>query len=102
MRFKALHNFTDKLPLMSYINPSKLIGTTTEESILSGVLNGVVAELEGIIQSYQEKFTELQVVLSGGDINYFDKRLKNNIFAVPNLVLLGLNVILNHNVGQKK
>jgi len=99
MRFKALHNFTDKLPLMSYTNFDGLIGATTEESILSGVLNGVVSELEGIIIKYQNKFPDLKVILSGGDINYFDKRLKNNIFAVPNLVLLGLNVILNYNVG---
>ncbi len=98
MRFKALHTFTDKLPLMSYTNFSELIGATTEESILSGVLNGVVSELEGIIQKYQDNFPDLKIILSGGDINYFDKRLKNNIFAVPNLVLLGLNVILNHNV----
>lgn len=98
MRFKALHNFTDKLPLMSNTNFSELIGTTTEESILSGVLNGAVAELEGIIQKYKNKFPELNIVLSGGDFNYFDKRLKNNIFAVPNLVLLGLNKILDQNV----
>jgi len=100
MRFKALHNFTDKLPLMSSTNFSELIGTTTEESILSGVLNGVVTEIEGIIQRYQKKFAELEIILSGGDINYFDKTLKNNIFAVPNLVLLGLNVILDYNVGR--
>jgi len=100
MRFKALNTFTDKLPLMSYTNFSELIGTTTEESILSGVQNGVVSELEGIIQNYQSKFPDLKVILSGGDINYFDKRLKNNIFAVPNLVLQGLNVILNYNVGS--
>jgi type III pantothenate kinase len=101
MRFKALHTFTDKLPLLSYTDYSELIGRTTEESILSGVLNGVASELEGIIEKYQEEFEDLKIILSGGDMNYFDKRLKNNIFAVPNLVLFGLNVILEYNVGSK-
>lgn len=101
MRFKALHTFTDKLPLMSYTNYAELTGTNTEESILSGVLNGVIAEIDGIIEKYQNKFNDLTTILSGGDMNYFDKRLKNNIFAIPNLVLFGLNVILDYNVGPK-
>lgn len=99
MRFRALHNFTDNLPLMSYKNFSELIGNTTEKSILSGVINGTIAEMEGIIERYQNNFNELKIILSGGDVNYFDKMLKNNIFAVPNLVLFGLNIILDYNVG---
>ena len=100
MRFKSLNNFTDKLPLVSKRECNNLIGQTTEESILSGILNGVIAEIDGIINSYLRNYENLTVILSGGDIKHFDKRLKNNIFAVPNLVLVGLNVILDYNDKQ--
>lgn len=101
LRFKALHNFTSKLPLVPYKNFEGLTGTTTEESILSGVLNGTTAELKCIINDYCSIYPEIKVVLTGGDFNYFDKKLKSNIFAVPNLVLIGLNVILDFNVKKK-
>lgn len=102
LRFKALNRFTDKLPLL---NPKKidyLIGKTTEESILSGVINGLAAEIDGIIGSYKEIYKDLTIIMSGGDHKYFDKRLKNNIFALPNIVLFGLNVILDFNEVEKK
>jgi type III pantothenate kinase len=99
MRFKALNTFTDKLPLVSLIDHSELVGNSTESSIRSGVLNGVVAEVNGIIERYVDQFTDLKIILTGGDANYFDKRLKNNIFANSNLVLEGLNMILDYNVG---
>jgi type III pantothenate kinase len=97
MRFKALHTFTDHLPLIEGDKNGKLIGSSTEESIISGVLNGMTAEIEGIINKYADIYENLTVILSGGDLNCFDKNLKNNIFAFPNLVLTGLNIILDFN-----
>lgn len=97
MRFQSLHNFTDKLPLLKMKYYDTLIGCTTEDSIYSGVIIGVIAEIEGIIEKYKKKYSSLKIIFSGGDIKYFDKRLKNNIFALPNIVLLGLNVILDFN-----
>ncbi len=99
MRFKALHTFTDKLPLISVENNISpiLIGETTREAILSGVINGIIAEIDGIIDAYKQKFSDLNIVLSGGDYKYFDKRLKNSIFARSNFVLEGLLEILNFN-----
>jgi len=97
LRFKSLHTFTSRLPLINSKNFGGIIGKTTEESILSGVLNGTVAELNCTIQRYQELFTGLQVLLTGGDMNFFDGKLKSNIFAAPNLVLTGLNEILDFN-----
>lgn len=102
IRFKALHTFTDKLPLVTKIrvrNP--LIGTTTEESILSGVMNGVLAEIDGIITQYNKKNANIKVLISGGDMKYFDKKIKNSIFAFPNIVLFGLNIILDFNAENK-
>jgi type III pantothenate kinase len=98
LRFKALHKFTGKLPLISRKSPEDLIGSSTEGSILSGVMNGVLSEVEGTIEKYRQRFPGLIVVITGGDAAYFVSNLKSNIFAIPNLVLEGLNVILEWNV----
>ena len=102
MRLRALHTFTGKLPLISGKNRAKLTGTTTAEAILSGVINGTLAEVEGIITRYLQKHSNLRVILSGGDLNYFDKRLKIRTFAVPNIVIEGLYLILELNAGLIK
>jgi type III pantothenate kinase len=102
LRLKSLNLFTDKLPLLKAEKIDFLIGKTTKESILSGVINGIASEIDGIIRSYKENYENLTIILGGGDYNYFDKMLKNNIFALPNIVLLGLNVILNFNEFKKK
>ncbi|MCE9540132.1 MAG: type III pantothenate kinase [Bacteroidetes bacterium] len=101
MRFKALNTFTSKLPLLD-VNEKfdTLIGTTTSESILSGVEIGIIAELEGIIDSYKQLFPDINVVLTGGDANFFEKRLKRRIFTDSFLILKGLNCILNHNLKK--
>jgi type III pantothenate kinase len=99
MRYKALHTFTSKLPLVTRIDKADLIGASTESSITSGVMNGVFAEVDGIIEIYKKRYHDLRTILTGGDANYFDKNLKNNIFANSNLVLEGLNIILDYNVG---
>jgi len=100
IRFRALHTFTGKLPLVEGLTQPDLIGRTTEGTILSGVLNGVFAEFSGIVERYRLTYPELIVILTGGDHKYFDNKLKNNIFALPNLVLEGLNLILEFNEGK--
>ncbi|MBN2616164.1 MAG: type III pantothenate kinase [Bacteroidales bacterium] len=98
MRLKALHTFTDQLPLIELMDSDiELIGTTTETAILSGALHGMAAEMEGMIHRYQNKYKSLKIIFGGGDYKYFDKRLKNNIFATPNIVLKGLKEILDFN-----
>jgi type III pantothenate kinase len=101
MRLMALHNFTQKLPLVALNEETPLIGRTTEESILSGVLNATRAEIDGMIEKFNNHYEQLAVILSGGDIIYFDKSLKNSIFAVPNIVISGLNQLLAFNFGKK-
>ncbi len=96
MRFKALHHFTQKLPLVSKKEIKQLIGTDTSTSILTGVINGTIAEIEGTIKNYEAKYSGLQIVITGGDADFLKKHLKNRIFAAPNLTLIGLNSILNH------
>ena len=101
MRLSALHTFTDKLPLLDLEPAPALIGRDTRESILSGTVNGCIAEIDGIIEEYKKTCPALSVVLSGGDANFLQGKLKNSIFVLPNIVLLGLNEILHCNVPQK-
>jgi type III pantothenate kinase len=100
MRFNAMHTFTDRLPLLSADdNFTGLIGGTSAESILSGAQNGAVYEMDGFIDQYSSQFNNLKVFLTGGDTEFFAKRLKNRIFADQNLILRGLNRILVHNLN---
>lgn len=98
MRFKAMHQFTGKLPLVTLNDDVDLIGRTTEESMQSGAIFGVISEIDSFINSYKEKNKDLTVVLTGGDVNFLAKRLKNSIFANPNFLLDGLNTILLYNL----
>lgn len=97
IRFNALNTFTEKLPLIESKKVNYLIGKSTEESILSGVINGTALEINGMIIKYKNNYPDLKVVLSGGDMKYFDKELKISIFAVSNIVTLGLNIVLEFN-----
>ncbi len=97
MRFDALHHFTGKLPLLSGREKVCLVGKNTRNSILSGVLNGILAEVKAIVEDYQKMFPELQIIFTGGDYKYFVDKLNFPTFAEPNLVLMGLQKILEFN-----
>lgn len=97
MRFSALNTFTSKLPKIKKAVPEKFIGSTTEESILSGVVFGASKEIDGMIDEYKKQFSGLKVIISGGDAPMFVPHLKNKIFAVPQIVLRGLYQILKFN-----
>jgi type III pantothenate kinase len=94
MRYKSLHTFTSKLPLLEINKPNNFIGNSTNESINSGVVNGVIQEIEGIIAQYKKKYLHLTVVLTGGDTNFLA------IFANQNFLLEGLNEILIFNKNK--
>lgn len=100
MRFRAVHEFTARLPLVDPAEAPDFVGDSTAASIQSGVYFGMLAEIEGIISRYSEKYKEMKVVLTGGDAGVFENRLKAPIFASPNLVLVGLNSILDYNVNR--
>ena len=97
MKFKALNTFTQGLPL---VEPKEagLIGNSTKTSIQNGVINGTSFEMQGFIDHFMSLFSNLRVLLCGGDISFFENKLKGPIFVAPNLVLYGLNRILLHNV----
>ena len=97
MRYKALNAFTARLPLLEPESPVDLIGNATESSIHSGVVNGLCAELDGVIGQYKSRFRDLTVILTGGDAQFLSKRLKNTIFANSNFLLECLNQLLEYN-----
>ncbi|HTH55985.1 MAG TPA: type III pantothenate kinase [Cyclobacteriaceae bacterium] len=98
MRFEAMHTFTKRLPLVTPA-AEQLIGKTTQGSMRSGVMNGILHEVDGFVNAYKGKYPDLRVVLCGGDTAFFENNLKQPIFAAPDLVLIGLNRILNHNAA---
>ena len=99
-RFRSLHQFTRQLPLVEEQSTVPLIGINTETAIRAGVVNGIVFEMDGYIDALRSKYSDIFVYLTGGHAFYFEKRLKNHIFAAPNLVLTGLNRILNYNAEK--
>lgn len=97
LRAKALHQFTDQLPLVKAEKTVELLGSNTLDCIQSGIVNGAQAEVNAMTQSFVNQFEDLKIILTGGDAIYFEKSLKYNIFASENLVLEGLNHILDFN-----
>ena len=97
-RFKALNDYTKKLPLVNEREEVPCWGTCTEDAIRAGVVNGIVFEMDGYIDKAKELYSDVLVFLTGGHSFYFERRLKNSIFADINLVLTGLNRILEYNV----
>jgi type III pantothenate kinase len=100
LRLRSLHEFTEKLPLVVADVNSPFLGIDTHTAISSGVLQGISFEINGYIDNLKIKYPELSVFLTGGSIFYFDRTLKNTIFAEKNLVLIGLYRILQFNVNK--
>ena len=99
VRYQALHNLTANLPLLHFKPPKNIIGNSTETSIHSGVVNGVITEIEGFVKKYEKNHKDLTVILTGGDSDFLSKQFKNGIFANSNLLLEGLNHILEFNIA---
>ena len=96
-RFKSLHQYTQKLPLVRAKENFAEIGTDTESAIRAGVQLGLFYEIEQYTHTLRADYEDTQVIITGGDAKFFDKRLKNSIFVNFNLTLLGLNRILEYN-----
>ena len=100
MRFQALEHYTARLPLIEPEETAPLIGDTTKTSILSGVINGMAAEIDGLIDRYQTQYSCMKVLFSGGDSERLQNSVKKRIFAAQNPILLGLYKILVLNVSE--
>jgi type III pantothenate kinase len=97
MRFKAMHEQTALLPLVTPSSEFTLVGYDTKTNLLSGVILGIAAEIDGIIGAYEQKYANFNVLLTGGDICYFAQHLKKRIFADQNLIFKGLYAICEKN-----
>ncbi|NRS89018.1 type III pantothenate kinase [Flavobacterium sp. 7E] len=98
LRYEALHNFTSKLPLLQLESPVGFIGDSTSESIHSGVVNGLVYEMDGFIDEYKALSINFIIILTGGDTVFLAKRLKNTIFANSNFLLESLNQTFQYKI----
>ena len=98
MRYLAMNTFTGALPLAPNDEFNDLVGKSTIESLQSGVRNGIVAEVDGIISQYKLLYPKIKVFITGGDANFFESRTKNRIFANSNLEVIGMNEILKYNI----
>ncbi len=93
MRFKSMHEFTAKLPLVKGLQADvgiPLVGYDTETNLQSGVKNGMLFEIDGMINKYAESYGNFNVLLTGGNSAYFAGQLKNRIFADSNFLFKGL------------
>jgi len=100
MRFKALNEYTANLPLEKPQENIETLGTNTASAIVNGVQNGIIFELDGYINQLTEIYSNLKVIITGGDADFFVKKLKSTIFADSNLILKGLNKILEYNIEK--
>ncbi len=100
LRLRAMHEFTAKLPLLEvteYELSENILGRQTTQAMLNGVIQGIKYEIQGLYQELSKKYRDLHLILSGGDATFFESKLKQPIFAVPFLNLIGLNTILEYN-----
>jgi len=102
MRLKAMHEFTNQLPMVDLEEDALLLGYDTASCMRSGAVYGMAAEIDGMIQAYEAQYTDFNAILTGGDASYFADKLKSKIFADPDLLIKGLNIILNHNVSYAR
>jgi type III pantothenate kinase len=100
MRYKALHDYTAKLPMLELETPNHYIGQSTSESIHSGVVNGLVYEMDGFIDEYKAKYPNFIIILTGGDTVFLAKRLKNTIFANSNFLIESLNQTFQYKINN--
>jgi type III pantothenate kinase len=102
MRLKAMHTLTDNLPDVSINGDLLLLGYDTATCMRSGAVFGMAAEIDGMIKDYENQYPDFNAILTGGDAPYFASKIKSKIFADPDLLLKGLNLILNYNVSYPR
>jgi type III pantothenate kinase len=98
-RFRALNKYTAKLPLIECDSAFPGFGTDTRTAIVAGVQQGIVFELNGYMNDYAAGYPDCKFILTGGDARFFVSEIKRTIFALPELVMTGLNFILEYNAS---
>ena len=95
MRLKAMHDYTAKLPIVKQYIPDKVVGKNTKEAVLYGAFWGIVFEIDSYYRRLKIQYPDIRLVLTGGDARYFENSIKQCTFVNSNLVLIGLNKVIN-------
>ena len=98
LRYNAMNDYTKNLPLLNQRDTSLLIGKSTEESMVSGVINGIAGEMQSHISQFMLNNADLKVIMTGGGAKIFESKIKSDIFVALEIVLVGLNRVLEYNV----
>lgn len=98
LRYKSMHDYTKNLPLLNELDSSLFIGKSTEQSMASGVINGIAVEIAGHISQLLLNNADLKVIMTGGGSEIFESKIKSDIFVSLEIVLVGLNRVLEYNV----
>lgn len=102
MRYHAMHLFTAKLPFLKPSDEIPAIGTSTQTSMQLGVERGFVAEIQEQIHAFSQAYGDFTIILTGGDADFLNKKIKNTIFADADLILKGLNYLLMFNTTDEE
>lgn len=94
MRLRAMDEFTSALPLVDPVRNEELLGYSTTTAIQNGAFYGIVFEIEGMVERLQKNYKDINVILTGGDAQFFAEAINSKIFVHPYFVLEGLNEII--------
>ena len=97
LRYKSMHDYTARLPLLESREDEGLVGSSTAASMKSGVINGITGEIEYMVSQFLLKSPDLKIIITGGGAKTFESRIKADIFVALEIVLFGLNRVLDYN-----
>lgn len=98
MRFRALHEYTGRLPLVTKRSGFTTPGRTTEDAIAGGVIMGLAYEIIQYIRTFEKMHHNPVAVITGGDCGIISPLTGANLLHYPDLVTEGLNFLLETNV----
>ncbi|OEK06983.1 type III pantothenate kinase [Roseivirga misakiensis] len=98
LRYKSMNDYTKNLPLLHDLDSESFIGKSTRSSMTSGVINGIAAEIQSHISQLLLNNADLKVIMTGGGSKTFESKIKSDIFVSLEIVLVGLNRVLEYNV----
>jgi type III pantothenate kinase len=102
MRFRALNEFTGRLPLIDVSSDFSFPGRSTKDAITGGVVMGLVFEINEYIRTFEKRHEKLVTVITGGDSEIITSLTDRKMFLHPDLVTDGLNYLLDYNVQDQK
>ena len=101
--FDALASRTAQLPRISFDEPKQVIGTTTVDSMQSGLIYGNAAMLDGLIDRVEAELGEKCVVVAtGGLSSKVVPHCRRKIVLDEDLLLDGLRILYERNRKPKK